>query len=294
MADEPDVTSEITPEDFDGEQPDKAESSPAKEAKDSKETPKAEKTEAKDTKEKGDAVVPPDVPTKEADKEDVPEKDKGEVDKPADEDKPKDETPNPKSENRFQTLANENRELRRQNEQLIAQTYQPATEAELTSEINPETGENYNRLEAKFEAYRQQQELEKYGSQVSEAQSILGNEAYSVMSEFPAFNPENEQFDEELATEASQLLEANLIRDPNVAEVDDKGQPTGKGIIIGSNVSPYQLYKTLARASGISGTKGQLKGQQDTEKMLANADTAGSSAPPKKAEDPLMKLFLED
>lgn len=288
MADDADVQApEITPEDFDGEQETpKAESStveaPAKE----------EKPEAKDTKETKsvEAKATPDVPDVSAkDKEDT----LGEVDKP--EDTPKDEKPAPKSENRYRTLANENRDLRRQVETLTAQTYQPATEEELTGEVNPETGENYNRLEAKFESYRQQQELEKYTSQVTNAQTEIGSEAYSVMQDFPAFNPDDkENFDEELAAEAAILLEANLIRDPNVPELDESGQPTGKGIVIGSNVSPYQLYKTLARASGISGTKGQLKGQQATEKMLANADASSSAAPAKKPTDPLSELWKED
>jgi len=40
--------------------------------------------------------------------------------------------------------------------------------------------------------------------------------------------------------------------------------------------------------------RGQIKGQKDTEKMLANADTASSAAPPKKASDPLMELWKSD
>jgi hypothetical protein len=42
--------------------------------------------------------------------------------------------------------------------------------------------------------------------------------------------------------------------------------------------SPELLVLVLA--------KGQIKGQQDTEQMLANADAGGSAAPPKKAVDP--------
>ena len=253
-------STEITPEDFEGEEKVTPEAEPS--------TAEQEPAEDKDSE----------VETEGKAEETPPEK-----------------PLTPKSENRFQTLANENRDLKRQVEQLTAQSYQPATEQELIDEVNPETGENYNRLEAKFESYRQQQELDKYNGQVAESQSILGTESYRVMQDFPIFNPDSEQYDAELGAEAAELLEANLIRDPNVPEIDPvTGQQTGQGIIIGSNVSPYQLYKTLARAQGISTTKGQLKGQQAAEKMLANADTASSTAPAKKPVDPVLALWESD
>lgn len=280
------ASTEITPEMFDGEQeavktessPVKPDASPATPAEaEAKADPKAEeKPEVKAEADKAKA--------EETDGESAEETDKPTSEKPL----------APKSENRFQNLANENRNLKRQVEQLTAQVYQPATEEELTTEVNPETGENYNRLEAKFEAYRQQQELEKYNSTVTSAQAELGNEAAVVLNEFPAFNPDSEQFDEELATEAAQLLEANLIRDPQVPEVGPDGKPTGQGIVVGSNISLHQLYKTLARASNVSGTKGQLKGQQAVETQLANADTASSATPPKKPKDPLAELWSGD
>ncbi len=290
MADEAnDVASEITLDDFmaDEQESTKAEPSPAKEAK-AEEKPEAAKPDKEET-----------TDTVEESKEGEAEEET-EGDKKAEEtetEKPKEETekpPAPKSENRYRSLANENKELRRQVETLTAQTYQPATEEELTNEVNPETGENYNRLEAKFEAYQQQERLDKYNNQVFEAQANLSNEAYEVLNDFPNFNPDNEQFDSELATEAAELLDANLIRDDNIPEVGPDGKPTGKGIVVGSRVSPYKLYQTLAKASGISATKGQLKGQQATEKMLANADSSTNVAPIKKTEDPLMALWKSD
>lgn len=286
---------EITPADFDGDQViPKAESSPVADKTESKEAAKSDKAPEGDKS--PDVVEKPKEEAKadsEAETEDKAEKsDKvDETDKTTESDK----TPAPKSENRYRNLANENRELRRQVETLTSQAYQPATEEELTGEVNPETGENYNRLEAKFEAYRQSQELEKYTSQVVGAQAEIGNEAASVMNDFPIFNPSSDSFDEELALEAAQLLEPNLIRDPNIPEMNpETGKPTGRGIVIGSNVSTYQLYKTLARASGISSTKGQIKGQAAAERQLANVDANSSSAPPKKAEDPLSKLWEGD
>jgi hypothetical protein len=76
-------------------------------------------------------------------------------------------------------------------------------------------------------------------------------------------------------------------------EVGPDGKPTGLGTIIDFKQSPKQIYQTLARISDTSRVKGQLKGQQDTEKMLANADAGGSAAPPKTKVDPLTVLWDE-
>jgi hypothetical protein len=124
--------------------------------------------------------------------------------------------------------------------------------------------------------------MEKFNNQVADAQLTISSESERVLRDFPLFNPDSEEYDKELAGEAAGQLQSMLITDPNTNQV------------IGSNGSVYQYYKTLARAAGISAVKGQLKGQQDTEQMLANADAGGSSSPPKKVEDPLLKLWAED
>jgi hypothetical protein len=237
--------------------------------------------------------------------EDKPKSPEPETDKPKDEEKkaekPEEKPEEPaeeetkgedkptKADERKQKLNTEIRDLvskrnalKEEVEKKNSEVYQPATEDELTDQVNPETGENYTKLEAKIEEMRQSQELEKFNSQVAEAQLTIGSESERVLNDFPIFNPDSDQFDKELAEEAAGLLEANLILDPNSNQV------------IGSNVSPYQLYKTLARASGISTAKGQMEGQKATEKMLANADTVGSTSPPKKAKDPVLEILSSD
>jgi hypothetical protein len=201
----------------------------------------------------------------------------------------------PKSENRFQKMANENRSLREQVEKLTGDVYQPQTAEELSDMVNPETGENYTKSEARVVALEQKLELKDYNERVTGVQSFLGAESYEVLDKFPVFNPDDkEHFDPELAEIASETMEANLIRDPNVPEIGPDGQPTGLGLIIGYNKSPKQIYTNLARIHGVSTTKGQIKGQQDTEKQLANVDAGGNAAPPTVKEDPLMKLWKED
>jgi len=260
-------------------------------------SPKAEiKKEAKAEKEiPKEPVAEPETKVEESKDEAKAEPEKKET-----EDKPEEvveETkPLGRAEERKAQLNTEIRELvskrnsLKEVEALTSEIYQPAVEADLTGQVNSETGENYTRVEAKLEAMRQAGELRDYNNSVADARQTIGMDAYRVMQDFPVFNPDSKDYDKELADDAAELMDANFIRDNNVPEIDPKtGQPTGKGLVIGSNVMPYQLYKTLARASGISATKGQIKGQEATEQMLANADAGGSSSPPAKEKDPLME-----
>ena len=155
------------------------------------------------------------------------------------------------------------------------EVYQPATEEELAADgMNP--------AEAKVEALRQELEVKDYSERVAEAQLTIESESQRVLREFPMFNPDSDQFDEDLSNEAAELLQSNLILDPNTQQV------------IGSNTSTYQLYKTLAKASGISASKGEMKGQAATEAQLANADSASSVETTKKTKDPILEALTSD
>lgn len=278
-------STDITPDDFmaDEQESPKADPSPAEEQKPEK---------ASD--EKPEQVVQPEgakaePEAKDAETEGKPEESEAEE---TAEEKPQGDKPlAPKSENRFQKLANENRALRDQVEQLTSEVYQPQTAEELVEETNPETGERYTPAEARVVALEQKLELKEYNEKVSGAQQSLSHESMQVLNDFPIFNPSSDQFNEGIAQRAAGLLENSLIRDPNVPEIGSDGQPTGKGLVIGSNVSPYQLYQTIADAAGISAQSAQLQGQQSAEKMLANADPTSSTAPPRKKTDPLTELW---
>lgn len=260
---------EITLDDFNADEQEsaKTEPSPVKEAKPEV---KAEVPAEKPEVVKDEEVKTPDVPIKD--------------EQSAEADKPEEEAPDKpnKAEDRKTQLNTEIRDLVAQRNALRdevtsrnAEVYQPATENELVDGGMTE-------LEARVEAMRQEREMDKFNSQVADAQLTIASESDRVLRDFPLFNPDSEEFDEELASEAAELLKSNLIIDPNTDQV------------IGSNSSVYQLYKTLARASGISGTKGQLKGQADTEKQLANVDAGGNAAPPKQKVDPLVELWKTD
>lgn len=267
-----DVSTEITLDDFnaDEQQPAKADPSPVTKDAPAKPEPE-EKAEAKDTPEEqtDDTATPPDVPTK-TETESPPADETETQDKP---NKAEDRKAQLNSE--IRDLVAQRNTLRTEVEKANAEVYQPASVDDLTEQ-------GMTDIEAKVEAMRQEREMEKYNNQVAEAQLTIGHESQRVLNDFPMFDPDSQSYDKELATEASELLQANLVIDPNTNQV------------IGSNVSPYQLYKTLARASGISAVKGQIKGQADTEKQLANVDANSSAAPPKAKSDPLMDLWKSD
>lgn len=266
MAEDADVqNNEITLEDFNGDEQEspKTESSPVKE--EAKAEPK--EPEAAKADEETDEVTPDATKTE------------GKADAEADEteDKPLGKAEERKSQlnTEIRDLVSQRNTLRSEVEKANAEVYQPATEQELEAE-------GLTATDARVEALRQRIEVKDYNDRVADVQLTLGSESERVLQDFPMFNPDSTDFDKELSEEASELLQQNLILDPNTKQ------------IIGSNVSPYQLYKTLARATGISATKGQIKGQQATEKQLANVDAPTSSAPPVKKEDPLMALWKAD
>lgn len=199
----------------------------------------------------------------------------------ADEPAPAEETEQPatKADERKQQLNTEIRDLVAQRnslktevEKLNAETYQAPTVEDLVAEGMDET-------RAMVEAMRQQQEIDKYNSQVVDAQMTLESESSRVLRDFPMFDPQNESYQESVAQKASELLQQNLVRDPNTGQV------------IGSHISPYKLYETIAAAHQVSAVENQLKGQQAAEKMLANADIPSNAAPPKAKADPILEIW---
>ena len=181
----------------------------------------------------------------------------------------------PKAENRFQQLANDNRALREQIEQLNAQVYQPQTVQDLIDEgLTPELAE--------VRALKQELEVTNYNNRVVEAQSSLNQESMQVLKDFPIFDPESDNFQEDVALQAAELLEANLITDPNT------------GQIIGSHVSPYKIYKPIADAYAKSALQGEIAGQKAAERQLSAVDSPSSVSPREAKKDPTLEILSSD
>lgn len=267
---------DITPEDFDGEQEaPKTDSSPeeSSEAKDSSEA-KSEKPEKPEAADKADESGDDSDDSSEADDaEGKDDADKG--DDAADKSKPKGADARKDELNtEIRDLVARRNALKKEVAEKNSEVYQPATEKELVEQgMDP--------VEAKLEAFKQEQAVRDYNDQVAEAQLTLESESDRVLRDFAWANPDNESFNKELAEEAAELLGANLVVDKNTGQV------------VGSNISPYQLYKTLDRAAAATTTKGRLEGQKDTEAMLANADAGASASPAKKPKDPLEDIWKD-
>lgn len=219
-------------------------------------------------------------PKAETDKPDEPPE--AEQNAPPEEETPAEEQPQgeekpltPKAENRFQKLANENRDLRGYIEKLHGQIYQPQTTEELMDEgLSPEMAEVRN--------LKQQLEVQNYNNQVVERVTALDNQSAQVISDHPIFNPDSPDYQEDLAQSAAATLANSLIRDPNT------------GQIVGSHLTPQQIYKPIADAYEKSRRQGQIQGQKATEQMLASVDSRGSVTPKQPKEDPLVKILSSD
>lgn len=210
---------------------------------------------------------------------------------------PQDEkTLSPKSENRFQRLANDNRELRRQIEELQAQQARFATEQDLLNEINPDTGEYYSPQEIERISWQQSREAqaeranqELYELQVQQNQQSIDTEVGRVAEEIPALDPASKDFNQAMFNDYMDLLNDNLLyalpdgRQANRATLVANGiNPETQATLVGVNTSPYKLAKfaansfSSARAQGE--TLGQARAQKANERMLANADPAASAS----------------
>ena len=177
-------------------------------------------------------------------------------------------------------------ELNRQKYQLKSEDDLPTVE-QLLEEINPETGDYFNRteaqlllLQAKYELDHQARQMDEYNNRLVETNMALINEAEQVLRDFPMFDPNSDEYDEALANQADRLLDASIIRDQNT------------GRIIGSQVSPYELYSTIANAAGAAKVRGEVAGRKAAQKMMASVDVVGGAASPSGADsddDPFAK-----
>lgn len=197
----------------------------------------------------------------------------------------------PKSVNRFQKLANENRALREQLAQLEARKAQVATEQELLNQIDPETGDYYTIADAeraaRIQANEKQQEylqVQEYELQVQQNQQLLSSEANKSLADFPELDASSDKFDESVALEYEAALAQALILDQN-------------GTPIGAHMSPYQLAKSIVSPARAAAERakalGQAEAQKATAKMLATADPSPTSSQSNKSFESLSLKEME-
>jgi hypothetical protein len=181
-------------------------------------------------------------------------------------------------------LRNALRELK----QVEIREAQIANEQELLGQVNPETGEYYTVAEAERAARQQalatQQESvanEKYELQVQQNQQTILSEVQRALTDFPMFDAESPKYNPALAARADAMLGANLIKEES-------------GRYIGSNISPYELYKLIDDSVREATARGEAEGQKATQQMLANADVPGNAPQTPKPKDPDEAAFDEE
>ena len=185
-------------------------------------------------------------------------------------------------------LREEIAELSRQKYELQSAQDIPTVEA-LMEQINPNTGDYYTRAEAenlrlsqRLDAMEKQKEFDGYVERVTDNRIQLSNEANQVVKDFPIFDPESKEYDAELTQMADELMKAQLIIDKKTGQV------------IGSRVSPYQLYSVIAKAKTSGEASGKTSGRKSALDMMNNADVASSAKAPSSDEenDPFLQGLL--
>jgi hypothetical protein len=220
-----------------------------------------------------------------------------EAEKPAEEVKP--QTKGEKRKEQLNTeirdLVSERNRIKAEVEQLNGSVYQVPTVDQLVEQVNPATGDYFSRMEAEIATMKQQSALRDYNDKVAESRLSLVSDTQRALRDFPQYDETSKDYDEEAASQVQALIEPNLIRDPNVPEIDpNTRQPTGRGVVIGSRVSPYTIIKTLADNSNRASARSQVKAQKATEKMLSTADPGTGSHVKPKAKDEGLDAFDEE
>lgn len=242
----------------------------------------------------GETEVPEEPQEKPSDSEPVPKDEQPEPEKPQEK--------STRADARKQQLNSEIREriaernaLRDEIAELSRQKYDlekpgdiPTVES-LLEQINPVTGDYYTRseaenmrLNARLDAFEKQQEFDKYVERVADTRMQLSSEANQVVKDFPIFDPDSDQYNAELTAAADELMRGSLVKD----------EKTGQ--IIGTSISPYQLYSTIARAKASGDAAGKTSGRKAALDMLNNADVSSSVKAPSSVEkdDDFLAGFL--
>lgn len=176
-------------------------------------------------------------------------------------------------------LRKEIAELNRQKYQLKSQKDLPSVD-DLTTQINPDTGDYYTRseaklahLEAELELERQEKQMNEYTEQVVDNRMRLADEVNRALKDFPMFDDESDLFDKDLTAKADKIVNNLIMKDPKTGE------------IIGSRGSIYDVYEAIANATKAAETSGKIAGRKATMDMMNSADVVGSSSGSGSDED---------
>lgn len=168
----------------------------------------------------------------------------------------------PKSQNRFQRLANENRVLK-----------QKLMEAE---ELKVPTEEEYlesgqDEVTASLNAIKAERQQEKAVEQIVYLNQSVDTDIEKVMHEYPALDPTSKVFNEKLAMS----LMGQYDTDTGAQYIEQNGQK----IMVSTTQLPYDYIKEKMNLIGMASDQAKIEAQKNVESMVAHADTPSSSAP---------------
>ena len=150
----------------------------------------------------------------------------------------------------------------------------------LVGQINPNTGDYYTRAEAenlrlnqRIDALEKQKAFEDYVERVADSRIQLSTEANQVIKDYPIFDPESDQYNPELTAAADEIMQSSLIVDDNTGQV------------IGSRLSPYQVYSAIAKAKASGDVAGKTSGRKAALDMMNNADVSSSAKAPSSNDE---------
>jgi hypothetical protein len=166
----------------------------------------------------------------------------------------------PKSQNRFQQLANE-RNYWKQKAEELEQLKVPTEEDYL------EAGDD--ELTASVKAIKAERERDKAVDSIVNLNQSITNDMQAVQHEFPELDPNSKVFNEKLA----KSLMDQYDRDTG-AEYDPDS-----GLMISTTQLPYQYIKDKMDLIGMTKAEATVEAQKNVERMVAQSDTPSSTAP---------------
>jgi hypothetical protein len=166
----------------------------------------------------------------------------------------------PKSQNRFQKLANENRDLRAKLAELEA--------LKVPTEQDYLDG-GYDPVEAKLNALEANYNRDRQVEQVLQLNQAIDQDMNRIVTDYPQLNPKSPEFNKELAMSLFQQY-----------DTDSGAQYTDDGITLNTNQLPYNYIKSKMELVELAAAKAKVQAQKDVESMVAAADTPTSKAPP--------------
>jgi hypothetical protein len=173
-------------------------------------------------------------------------------------------------------LVTKRNEIRSEVEDLNKQAYRTETLDELTDQ-------GLSEEEAKNEQLRQEMQMKEFNVKIADLNSTLNIEALQTMQDYPIYDPDSPEFDAEFTKKVSSLYQR-----ASGNKTDEK-----TGLVIESNLAPYEFFKEFAEIRAESGEKsrveGEIQGQKAADKQIAAAEIQSSTPPPRTKIDPFLK-----